>query len=322
MAAIRRFAGRFGQFGKDSRRTGMRRIGLGDDRIARRNGRGEIAAGGAVKREGKVVRSEDPHRAQRREGRKRMLAFVSIVASRHEPSNGRRRLPQLARRSRQFQRPAAAILAMQSRGRAISTSSPCRASTPAAKASRNSASRSPGRVRSAAKARFAAARASSQSSQRDREFVRKRFPRGRILAAKRAGGTRPVAIGRRSGLVVRSWVSSGYLLGFRTWGRLLTCQADWQSASRHYLSDTQLPCTIGLTSVPMPSIQTLTTSPGRKVKSRSGTTPVPVSRNAPKGNELSRPSHWINSSNERAILPTLVVPENATLPPRRTINSI
>ena len=39
-----------------------------------------------------------------------------------------------------------------------------------------------------------------------------------------------------------------------------------------------------------------TTSAGCSVKSLSGTIPVPVSRNAPLGNELSRPSQPINSS--------------------------
>ena len=45
----------------------MRRVGLGDHRVAGRDGRGEVAAADAVEGERKIVRAEDAHRADRRD---------------------------------------------------------------------------------------------------------------------------------------------------------------------------------------------------------------------------------------------------------------
>ena len=81
----------------------MQADGLGDDRIARGNRRGEIAAGDAVERERKIVRPEHGHRTDWRQNTERMLFFVSIVGSAHEPSTRRGgRLPQLVRRPGQL----------------------------------------------------------------------------------------------------------------------------------------------------------------------------------------------------------------------------
>jgi MFS family permease len=76
------------------------------------------------------------------------------------------------------------------------------------------------------------------------------------------------------------------------------------SGSIHRAGETSTPlypCTTGFSSVPMPSILISTMSLGWSVKLLSGTMPVPVSRKAPWGNELSRPSQPIRFSKVRAI---------------------
>ena len=93
-------------------------------------------------------------------------------------------------------------------------------------------------------------------------------------------------------VLVRQRLASGRVLGSKRAPRLSRppLAVDQDRLHGHgYLG--LYPCTIGLVNVPMPSIETATRSPGCSVKSRSGTMPVPVNRNAPWGNELSRPSH-------------------------------
>ena len=80
----------------------MQRVRFRDDGIARRYGRGEIAAGHAGKRERKIIRAEHYDRSDRLEARSNLILRVD---GRERPRSLDRRiggLPQLTRRARQL----------------------------------------------------------------------------------------------------------------------------------------------------------------------------------------------------------------------------
>ena len=84
------------------RRARMQRMRLGNHRIARGDCRGEVAAGGAVERERKIIRAEHHHRPDRLEAR---ADLVLRVDGRQRPRALERRLgrlPQLSSRPRQL----------------------------------------------------------------------------------------------------------------------------------------------------------------------------------------------------------------------------
>ena len=95
--------------------------------------------------------------------------------------------------------------------------------------------------------------------------------------------------------------SSGIDQGLMVWRTTLEYRGWLASSPLVLFVGRAQPCTTGFSSVPIPSILISTRSPTASVKLLSGTMPVPVRRNAPVGNELSRPNQPIRSSKERAM---------------------
>ena len=91
-----------GHLGQQSRRARMRRVGFGDHRIAGGDRRGKVAAGDAVERERKIVRTKHPHRPQRCMAGANALPGVDRRSQPTAISRGSRGLAQLAGRARQF----------------------------------------------------------------------------------------------------------------------------------------------------------------------------------------------------------------------------
>ena len=80
----------------------MRGVGLGDHRVAGRDGRGEVAARHAVERERKIVRAEHDHRSERLQAAAKAELGVDHRFLPRALAHGGRGLAKLGRGPRQF----------------------------------------------------------------------------------------------------------------------------------------------------------------------------------------------------------------------------